>query len=443
MAAVDHIATAEQIASDLDIIQAKFLVGHLETLEVTLAAAKIYGLPESNILIFGDTGAEDNIRCVDDSLLSDEEIGVPIQYTKEEIMNDPVYLYFTSGTTGRKKAVNITQYAMCSTVHLRDWPYRNVNILSYTEFNHGSSLVSTMHFPLIFGSTAFIMAHYSFRSFCEAIQTHKIHLTTTQPYIIYALAKDSIADEYDLSSLKGVVCAGAALDPSIVQLAKEKLGLSVLNVYGMTEVLGLFHTTPEISLASGTGYLEYGFEAKLVDEEGNEVPEGEMGEFWMKGPTMSRGYYKNPEATANAFDADGYLHTGDLFKRDQEGLFTFIDRAKDLIKYHLHHIYPSEIEKVLITHPAVSDCVVIGLYYSEFATELPRAYIQLVEGAAENEDIEQELQEYADSQLPDAMRLRGGIVLDNSLPRTASGKIQRRRLKEIAEVDTNKFLVAV
>jgi 4-coumarate--CoA ligase len=433
MSAVDHIATAEQIADDLDIIHPRFLISHMETLQVTLAAAKIYGIPQSNILIFGDTDAEDNIRCVDDALFGNEELGVPVEYTREEIMNDPVYLYFTSGTTGRKKAVNITQYGMCSIVHLRDWPYRNVNILSYTEFTHGSALVSTSHFPLYFGGTAFIMAHYSFYSFLEAIQTHHIHVTTTQPYIIYALAKDSIVDEYDISSLMSVVTAGAALDNSIAKLAKEKLGLAVLNIYGLTEALGLFHTTPDMALYKGTGYLEYGFETKLVDEEGNEVPEGQMGELWVKGPTLARGYYKNPEATAKAFDEEGYLHTGDLFTRDSDGLFTYVDRAKDLIKYLLHHIYPSEIEKAVITHPAVSDCVVVGIYSHDVATELPRAYVQLVEDAVKSNELEQEIQEYTDSQLPDAKRLRGGVVIVNEFPRTASGKIQRRTLKENAQ----------
>jgi acyl-coenzyme A synthetase/AMP-(fatty) acid ligase len=420
----------------LEVVKAKYLIAHVETLDRALAAAKIHGLPESNILIFGDTGAPDCIRCVDGTLLDGEELGTPIEYTKEEIMNDPAFLYFTSGTTGRKKAVMVTQYAICSSVHMKDWPYHNVNILSYTEFHHASALLTTMHLPIYFGSTSFIMAHYSLRNFCAAVQNHQIHMTTTQPYVISALANNEITKEYDISSLKGVVCGGAALDNSITRLAKEKLGLPVLNVYAMTECLGGFDTTPAITLANGTGHLAYGFSAKLVDEEGNEVPEGEMGELWLKGPTSAGGYYRNPEATADTFDSEGYVHTGDLFKRDQDGLFTYVDRSKDLIKYLLHHIYPSEIEKIIMTHSAVVDCAVIGVYSSEFATELPRAYVQLVEGEAEKKDMKRELLEYAHSQLSDAKHLRGGIVFIDSFPRTPSGKIQRRFLRDTVRTDS-------
>jgi 4-coumarate--CoA ligase len=417
----------------LDLAQAKFLVAHVETLEKALAAAKIYGLPESNILIFGETGAADTIRCVDDTLLSGEELGTPIEYTKEEIKNNPAFLYFTSGTTGTKKAVMITQYSLCSSIHMNDWPYNDSNILSYTEFHHVSALLTTMHLPLYFGSTSFIMAHYSLRNFCAAIQNHQIHMTTTQPYIISALANDSISKEYDLSSLRGVVCGGAALDNSITRLAKEKLNLAVLNVYAMTECLGGMATNPAVTLANGTGYLASGFTARLVDEDGNDVPEGETGELWLKGPASAIGYYRNPEATAQTFDSDGYVHTGDLFKRNQDGLFTYVDRSKDLIKYLLHHIYPNEIEKVIMTHPAVLDCAVIGIYNSKLATELPRAYVELVEGEFKDEVIESELLEYANSQLPDPKRLRGGVVIVNSFPRTPFGKIQRRLLQGIGQ----------
>lgn len=435
MSAISRLATAEEIASDLEIIQAKFVVAHEETLENVLNAAKIYGLSESNILVFGDTDV-DNIRCVDNTLFGSEELGVPVEYTKEEIMNDPAYLYFTSGTTGRKKAVIITQYIVSSSFILSEWPFPKINILAYTEFNHGSALMATIHLPIYYGCTAFVMKNYTFRGFCEAIQTHHIVLTATQPYIISALAKDSIAQEYDISSLKVVVCTGAALDISVIRLAKEKLGMAVLNAYGLTEVMGMFINTPDTSLAGGNGYLGYGCEARLVDEEGNDVPEGEMGELWVKAPTLTRGYYKNPEATARAFDTDGYFHTGDLFKRSEDGNFTYIDRAKDLIKYLLHHIRPSEIEQVLITHPAVSDCVVIGVYSPELVTELPRAYVQLVGDAQVNENMEQELQEFADNQLSDVKRLRGGVVIVDSFPRTSSGKIQRRALKLTAQSET-------
>jgi 4-coumarate--CoA ligase len=431
MSAIDHAFAPKDIADDLETIQAKYLITHPENLETTVAAAKLYGLSESNILVFGDTSIRDsNVRCIDEALYSSNELGTPVDYTSEEIIHDPAYLYFTSGTTGKKKAVAIPQYAVMNTMHFKKWPYANVNYLAYTKFHHASSLMITMHFPLFYNSTAYIMTHFNLHSFCAAIEKHKIDVTATQPFVLSDLLNESLVKEYDISSLKGFTCGGEVLDNSITRKIKEKLGLSVLNVYGMTEFLELFESSPEITLRNGVGYLAYGFTARLVDDEGKDVPEGQMGELWVAGPTISRGYYRNPEATAKTIDADGYFHTGDLFMRDPDGLFHYINRIKDVIKYHLNHISPNEIETVLMTHPAVAECTVIGAYSSEQATELPRAYVQLVEGETKSDDLNIELQEYADNQLPDPKRLRGGVFFIDSFPRTPSGKIQRRLLRE-------------
>lgn len=204
----------------------------------------------------------------------------------------------------------------------------------------------------------------------------------------------------------------------------------------MTEVLGLFDTNPDVTLIDGLSYLASGCTAKLVDKEGKEVSNGEMGELWVKGPTV-KPYYRNPEATAATLDSDGYLHTGDLLKCDKNGLFFYVDRSKDLIKYHLVHIYPSEIENVLMTHPKVADCAAIGVYYSELVTELPRAYVNLVDGEQYSKKVERELREYADSRLSNEKQLRGGLFIVDSFPRTASGKIQRRLLRQKAHEEVS------
>ncbi|GAN09351.1 4-coumarate-CoA ligase [Mucor ambiguus] len=432
-AAIDQMSSVDLIAADLDTVQAKVLIVHKDTLENSLAAAKLVGLPESNILVFGDV-AVGSIRTVNETILQGDELATPLEFTEEEMVNNPAYLYFTSGTTGRKKAVMMTQNNILNSIFLKDdWNFNGMDILAYTEYHHASSLLAAMHLSIYLGLTTYVMAHYTLHNLCAAIEKFKIQMTTTQPFIIAALAKDNIANGYDLSSLKCVICCGAALDNSVTLTVKERLGLLTMNVYGMTEVLGVFDTDPEITEANGIGYLAAGFSARLVDDDGNDVPAGEMGELWVKGPTVARGYYRNPEATASTFDADGYLHTGDLIKCDENGMFYYVDRAKDLIKYHLHHIYPSDIENVLMTHPKVADCAAIGVYYPELTTELPRAYVHLVDGEKYTEEVEKELQEYADSRLSDEKRLRGGIVIVDSFPRTASGKIQRRVLRQNAK----------
>ncbi|KAI8084043.1 uncharacterized protein B0P05DRAFT_570449 [Gilbertella persicaria] len=435
-AAIDHASSPERIASDFDIARPKLVVAHIDTIDSVLAAAKIYGLDESHILIFGDTDMK-GARTVDATLLSGDELATPYEYTPEQIGNDPAYLYFTSGTTGRKKAVKVTQrMIITSLILIEEFSLPSANMLAYTEFHHASSLLTAIHQPLYCGITVYVMPHFTFIGICEAIQKYKIAFMVAQPYIVSSMAKDKIAAEYDFSSLQCIMCCGAALDQNITLTAKERLGLNVINGFGMTELFGLFRTTPAITLANGLGYLAPGYSAKLINDEGNEVPIGQMGELCVKGPTMTTGYYRNPEATAALIDTEGYLHTGDLLRCDEEGMFYYVDRSKDLIKYGLEHIYPSDIENVLMTHPKVSDCAVIGFYSQELTTELPRAYVLLASHEKYSEAVERELKEYADSRLPDRKRLRGGLIIVKSFPRTASGKIQRRLLRQQANEAT-------
>ena len=428
VAAIDQRSGIESIAAALELVRAKFLITHPETLENALAAAESIGLPTENILLFGDQSIK-GIQAVDQVLFSGEELGTPYPYTLQQIKNDPTYLYFTSGTTGAKKAVILTQSIIITIMSIKDiMVHVGTHTLVYTDFHHMSALIVGVHMPIHAGCTAYVMPQYTFEGICAAIQTYKIYFIATQPYMISALAKDDTAKKYDLSSLRVVSNGGAALELTVTLIAKENIGLRVVNLYGMTESLGAFDNGITGTMLNGIGHLAFGFKAKLVDKEGNEVPQGEVGELLIKGPTVTPGYYGNPKATAEAIDTEGYLHTGDLLKCNKDGFFAYMGRSNDLIKYHLTHIHPTSIESVLMAHPKVADCAVIGVYSHEILTELPRAYILLNNGERHSEDIVRELEEYSNNQLADEMRLRGGIIIVDSFPRTPSGKIQRRFL---------------
>ena len=405
------------------------MIAHPETLENALAAAEMVGLPIENILLFGDQSIG-GIQTVNQALLSGAELGRPYPYTLQQIQNDPTYLLFTSGTTGAKKAVIITQSMFITIMATKLAPIPpGTRILAYTDFHHISSLIAGMHTPIYAGCTVYMMPHYTFESICRAIETYRIGFFVTQPYIIAALAKDGIAKKYDLSSLFLVFNAGAALELPLILIAKKSIGLAIVNAYGMTEALGALNNDERGTLLNGIGYLAFGFTAKIIDEEGNEVPHGEVGELLVKGPTVTPGYYRNLKATAEIIDNDGYIHTGDLLKCDENGLFTFVGRSKDLIKYRPgNNIYPTSIESVLMGHPKVADCAVMGVHNPELGTEFPCAYILLNEGEKHSKDVAKELEDYSNSQLEDKMKLRGGIIFVDFFPRTPSGKIQRRFL---------------
>ncbi|KAI8966949.1 hypothetical protein BDF20DRAFT_918033 [Mycotypha africana] len=431
-ATIDHEADVKLIAHDLNVVQAKVVVTHKDNYAKVLEACACAHLPKTNVVVFGDA-AVGGLRTVHDTLLSKQELAEPMTFTADQLANDPAFLYFTSGTTGDKKAVIITQRIVMANLAIKkEWPFDDINILAYTEFHHASSLLTAMNFAFQNGATVYVMPHYTLRRFCEALEKYSIHLTNTQPYIIAALTKEKVAEEYDLSSLSYAICCGAALDHSVTLAAKEKIGLRVFDIYGMTEVLCIFEADADLTEKHSIGEIAPHFQVKLVDEEGKEVPTGEMGELCVKGPTVTKGYYRNPEATAKSIDKEGWFHTGDLVKCDENGYFYYVDRAKDMIKYYLVQIFPSDIESVLITHPKVADCAVIGLYQKELTTEYVTAYVTLVEGEKPSKELEQELRAYCDSRLDDDKHIRGGVHIIPEFPRTPSGKIQRRILKEKA-----------
>ncbi|KAI8637042.1 hypothetical protein BD408DRAFT_425203, partial [Parasitella parasitica] len=292
------------------------------------------------------------------------------------MQNDTAFLYFTSGTTGRKKAVIRTQNnILFSMVDMQTKP--TSASLSYLDFSHSSGLVGVMMVSIYYGWTTYLLNHYSFRGLCAAIEECKPEYLSCAPYVISSLIKDSIAREYDISSLKVIGCCGAVLKKAVIDEAKKELNINVLDMYGMTEVLGIFTGNAAIFAAGKIGYLRAGFTARLVDDDDQDVPPGQVGELLIKGPTLTPGYYNNPLPIA---DSEGYFHTGDLFKCDTDGVFSFCERKKDLIKCYGTHIYPSEIEQIMIKHPKVADCAATGVYQAELGTEFLSLYVKLIDG---------------------------------------------------------------
>lgn len=182
--------------------------------------------------------------------------------------------------------------------------------------------------------------------------------------------------------------------------------------------------------------------AKYMSPEEKELPIGQTGELWIKGPNIFRGYLNNPEGTKNALTSDGYFKTGDVGHQDKDGNFYITDRVKELIKYKGFQVPPAELEGLLISHPTVNDVAVIGVYNKDQATEVPRAYIvpkPSVEGSPKTaEDIMRWLQ----AKVANHKRLRGGVRFVDAVPKSASGKILRRLLKVQAQEEEEKSMKA-
>jgi len=172
--------------------------------------------------------------------------------------------------------------------------------------------------------------------------------------------------------------------------------------------------------------------AKYVNEEGAEVPAGETGELWMAGPNIMMGYLNNPTATADAITLDGFFKTGDIGYQDGDGNFYITDRLKELIKYKGFQVPPAELEGLLLGHQKVDDCAVTGIYSPELASEVPRAYVVLVAGVERTKATELELIRYVEDRVAHHKRLRGGVKFLDVIPKSISGKLLRRVLRDMA-----------
>lgn len=169
--------------------------------------------------------------------------------------------------------------------------------------------------------------------------------------------------------------------------------------------------------------------AKYMSHEGKELPVGETGELWIKGPNVFKGYHNNPEGTKDALTEDGYFKTGDVGHQDEHGNFYITDRVKELIKYKGFQVPPAELEGLLISHPKVNDVAVIGIYNKDQATEVPRAYIVPKPGVEGSPKTAHDISQWLQARVSNHKRLRGGVRFVDEVPKSASGKILRRLLK--------------
>lgn len=179
---------------------------------------------------------------------------------------------------------------------------------------------------------------------------------------------------------------------------------------------------------------------KIVHDD-QELPTGQEGEVWLKGPNVFKGYYKNSKATSESI-VDGWFRSGDIGYVDSGGNLFLTDRLKELIKYNGYQVAPAQLEGLLLGHPAVNDVAVVGVYSKERATELPRAYVVLAEGHLSHDKLGKEISEWLHNKVARYKRLRGGVRFVDSIPKSAAGKLLRRVLIEGARKEENQRRVA-
>ena len=353
----------------------------------------------------------------------------PVQFDAVQTSQDDVALFgFTSGSTGEPK---VTMHYHRDLLIIADGYAKEVLGVKPDDIFVGSpplaftfGLGGLAIFPLRFGATATLLENAAPPNMIEIIEKYKATVSFTAP-TAYRVMLRAMDDGADLSSLRAAVSAGETLPAPIYDEWMEKTGKPMLDGIGATELLHIF-----ISNRFGdhrpacTGKPVTGYEAKVIDNNGNEVATGEIGRLAVRGPTGCR--YLRGERQQE-YVANGWNISGDSFVQDEDGYFHFAARNDDMIVSSGYNIAGPEVEAALLSHPSVSECGVIGIADEERGC-IVQAHVVLTEGISANDAQTKELQEHVKNTIAPYKYPRS-VVYTDELPKTATGKIQRFRLK--------------
>ena len=353
----------------------------------------------------------------------------PVQFDSVKTSRDDVALLsFTSGSTGEPKA---TMHFHRDLMIVADGYAKEVLNVSETDVFVGSpplaftfGLGGLAIFPLRFGAAATLLEDASPPNLIEIIQKYKATVCFTAP-TAYRVMLQAMDEGANLSSLRAAVSAGETLPAPIYEDWKAKTGKPMLDGIGATELLHIFISNRfEDHKPSCTGKPVTGYEAKVVNEQGQDVPEGEIGRLAVRGPTGCRYLNDNRQ---KLYVIDGWNITGDSFSRDSEGYFHFAARNDDMIISSGYNIAGPEVEAALLAHEAVSECAVIGIPDEERG-EIVEAHIVLNGEKIGDQTLTKALQDHVKSIIAPYKYPRS-IIYKKTLPKTQTGKIQRFRLK--------------
>jgi fatty-acyl-CoA synthase len=364
---------------------------------------------------------------------SDREPGI-----SHDADNDVVLYRFTGGTTGKGKCAmyslnNIISPAYGFYAHTEEMIPHHIRFLHITPLSHASSLFVT---PILFkGGTTVTMNQPDLMKFCQYIQDEKITSTILVPTILYRFLELDVTKKYDLTSLETVFYGASPMSPDKLKQLQEKFGNIFVQAYGATEayppvaLLGKaehqLKTEEDAARLNAAGKPVPCYEIKIVDDDGKEVPTGETGEAWLRGPGIIKGYFGNPEQTAKEFHPDGWWKSGDIMYQDEKGYVYIVDRKKDMIITGGFNVYAAEVEEALNAHPAVLMSAVVGIPHEDWG-EIIHAEVVLKNDAEVSVD---ELITFC-KENKGSYKAPKSITFVKELPTSIAGKILRRKVRE-------------
>ena len=343
---------------------------------------------------------------------------------------DVAVIQYTGGTTGLPKGAMLTHYNLVSNAIQNAVWFRwgtDDTIVGLLPFYHSWGACTCVNSPIYVGARVILLPRFDAEELLKTIQQERATVLHGAASLFAMLVSNPLITKYDLSSLRYVKAGAMPIPPEIKQMWDQLTSVKMVLGYGLTEASPETHNSPVDRIKPGTvGIPICDTDARIVDQETGEkeLPVGEIGELIIRGPQVMKGYLNRPDDNAEAL-RNGWLYTGDLALTDEEGYFHIVDRKKETIKYKGYTIAPAEVEAVLLQHPAVKECAVIGKPDPSVG-EIPKAYVVLKEGYTDDPD---ELIRFCRERVAPYKRIRE-VEFINEIPKSPVGKILRRLLKE-------------
>ncbi len=346
--------------------------------------------------------------------------------------DDTAVILYTSGTTGRSKGAELSHANLfenaLAVAGLMQMTARDTHLVTLPLF-HSFGQTVQLNAGFMAGTTLVLQRRFDPEITLENMSRHKVTLFVGVPTMYWSLLHeigDSTISNMIRDNLRLGVSGGAAMPVEVMKDFEKTFGIIILESYGLTETspVACFSRMDMPRKAGSIGVPLPGSEMRIADENGNDLPVGKTGEILIRGHNIMKGYYNQPRETEMAFK-DGWFHTGDLGKMDEDGYFYIIDRKKDLIIRGGYNVYPREIEEIMITHPHISLVAVVGEKDKKYGEEIV-AYVVLKKGANSEE---KEIIEWSRKRMASYKYPRKVVFVDD-LPKTATGKIMKRALEK-------------
>lgn len=397
------------------------------------------------LLFYGEEDAETAHDLTHQGLI---KIGLDEDYERHLAQNDAHpgrlkwpgdecwYLLYTSGTTGTPKAV-IQTYGMALANYVNIGQAIALQpgdvTLNFLPLFHTAGINLHTLPTLMAGGEVLILPGFDADQMIDLLAQGRLDTFFGVPAVYQQLSLHDRFKDVDLSSIRSWACGGAPLPDALVKIYQAR-DIRVCNGFGMTETgPTAFLVDPENAWKriGSVGKAQFLTRVRLVDGDGNDVPQGEAGEIWMAGPGITPGYWNRPAATKQAFSADGWLKSGDLGRMDEDGYLYIVGRIKDMFISGGENVYPAEVENLLAHHPAVLEAAVVGVTDERWG-EIGRAFLMLKPG--ERAPDEDTLRAYCRAHLA-AYKVPKSFVIVDDFPRTAAGKIQKHLIPQLESVE--------